>query len=67
MNPYRNTTPVVADTDGIVGMDDHADLVAIPGKRFVDGVIDHLEHHVVQAGTVVRITDIHPRSFPDCV
>ena len=37
---------------------DH-DAVAIAGQRLVDGVVDDLEHHVVQAGAVIGIADVH--------
>src|SRR5690606_17211888 len=44
--------PVVADRNTVVGMNGHDDVVAIPGKRFGDGVVDDFEHDVVQAGAV---------------
>ena len=37
------------------------DLVAIAGQRLVDGVVDHLVDHVVQARAVVGVADIHAR------
>ena len=30
-----------------------------PCKRFVDGVVQHLEHHVMQARAVGRVADVH--------
>ena len=30
-----------------------------PAERFVDGVVEHFEHHVVQAGAVGRVADVH--------
>ena len=29
------------------------------GERLVDSVVDHLEHHVMQAGAVIGVADIH--------
>src|SRR3546814_5865119 len=31
----------------------------------VDRVVDHLEHHVVQAGAVVDVADVHARTLAD--
>ena len=31
----------------------------IAGQRFVDRVVHHLEHHVVQAGAVGGVADVH--------
>src|SRR5437660_1964701 len=33
---------------------------------FVDRIVENFEHHVVQTA-LVRIADIHPRPFPDCL
>ena len=35
--------------------------VAMAGQRLVDGVVDDLVDHVVQAGAVVGVADIHAR------
>ena len=40
-------------------MDGDDDFVAVAGQRFVDGVVHHLEHQVMQAGAVRGITDVH--------
>ena len=37
------------------------DLVAEAGQRLVDGVVHHLIDHVVEAGAVVGVADIHAR------
>ena len=55
----RDAAPIVEDRDGVVGMDRDHDLVAIAGERLVHRVVYDLEHHVVQAGAVGRITDVH--------
>ena len=44
-------------------MDDHVDLAAVTSQGFVDGVIHHLENHVVQTGAVVGIADVHARAL----
>ena len=58
-----HTAPVVCHADGIVGMDGYGDFVAMSGERFVNGVVEHLEHHVVQAAAVLRVADIHTGAF----
>ncbi len=47
-------------------MDGDDDIVAMAGERFVDGVVDDLEYHVVQAGAIGRIADVHARALPYC-
>src|SRR5690606_18376021 len=56
---HRNATAVVAHRDGLVGVDGDADFGAVASQRFVDGVVHHLEHHVVQAGAVIGVADVH--------
>ncbi len=55
----RDAAAVVRDGNGIVGVDGYDDIVAIAGQGFVDGVIDDLKHHVVQARAVGRVADVH--------
>ena len=37
------------------------DELGVAGERLVDGVVDDLVDHVVQAGAVVGVADIHAR------
>ena len=62
---HRNASAVVANAHRTIVMDDHIDPVAIPRQGLVDGVIHHLEHHVVQAGAVIGVADIHARTLTD--
>ena len=39
------------------------DVVAMPGKRLINRIVDDLKHHVVQPGAIVRIADIHTRTL----
>src|SRR5690606_448587 len=60
----RGDTPsVVLNGDGFVGMDGDADISTVPREGFVDGVVHHFEHHMVQAGSVVGVADIHAGAF----
>jgi hypothetical protein len=61
----RDAAAVVLDRDGLVGVDGDLDPVAVTGERFVDGVVDDLEHHVVQAGAVIGVTDVHSGPLAD--
>ena len=36
-------------------------------QRLIDGVVDHLVDHVVQARAVVGVADVHARPFADGV
>ena len=55
----RDAATVVVDRDRTVLVDRHHHIVGMAGQRLVDGVVDHLEHHVVQAGAVVHVADVH--------
>ncbi len=59
MYPGGNAAAVVGDANGVVGMNGYRDVVAIAGQRLVDGIVHHLEHHVMQAGTIGGIADVH--------
>ena len=58
-----DTAAVVFDGDGFVGVDRDDDAVAMAGEGFVNGVVDDLEHHVVQAGAIIGIADVHSGPF----
>ena len=59
----RNAAAIVDDRDRVVGVDDDLDVVAVAGERLVDRVVEHLEHHVMQAGAVGRVADVHARTL----
>ena len=67
MDVDRDAAAIVRDGDGFVRMNGHDHAVAIAGEGFVDRVIHHLEHHVVQAATIVRIADVHSRTLTNGV
>ena len=64
---HRDATAVVLNGYRAVRVNDHRDSVGVAGQRFVDGVVDNLVHHVVQAGDVIRIPDVHPGTLTDGV
>ena len=59
----RNAATVVGDRAGAVFVqgDDH--LVGVAGEGLVDRVVHHFEDHVVQAGAVVHVADVHTRTL----
>ena len=57
----RDAAAVVGDRHRPIGIERDGDDVGMAGKRLVDRVVDDLVDHVVQAGTVVGIADIHAR------
>jgi len=65
VNIDRNATTVVANGNRFVRVDRHRYRVAMAGKRLIDRVIDNLEDHVVKAGAIIGVTDIHPRPLSD--
>ena len=61
VDPDRDAAAVVGDGARAVGVQRHRDRVAIAGERLVDRVVDDLVNHVMQAGAVIGVADIHPR------
>ena len=57
----RDAAAVVAHGAGTVGIERDHDVLGEAGQRLVDGVVDDLVDHVMQAGTVVGVADIHAR------
>lgn len=60
---YRNTATVVLYGDGVVFIDGDFDVVAIAGHGFVDGVVHHFVHQMVQT-VLADVSDIHGGTFP---
>ncbi len=63
MNIRRNPAPVVGDSDRTVGIERHRDARSVAGQRLVDGVINDFIDHVMEAGAIVGIADIHAWAF----
>ena len=57
----RDAAAVVAHRAGAVGIERHGDFGGVAGQRLVDRVVDDLVDHVVQAGAVVGVADVHAR------
>ena len=61
-----NSAPVVHHRNRIVGMDGDNDVVAVTRERFIDRVVDHLEHQMMQTCAIGCITDVHARPLANC-
>ena len=59
-----NAAAVVAHRHRTVGVERHL-TGGMAGQRLVDGVVDDLVDHVMQAGAVVGVADIHAGTLAD--
>src|SRR5690606_27417280 len=59
----RDAAAVVGNGDRTILEDPHDDVVGVSGQGLVHRVVDDLEHHVVQAGAVMHVTDVHARAL----
>ena len=57
--PVGMPRPLSSTVHRAVGVERHRHLGRMAGERLVDGVVDDLVHHVVQARAVVGVADIH--------
>src|SRR3546814_1077823 len=63
----RNAAAVILDRDRAIGVEFDQHQVAMPGQCLVDGIVRNLEHHVVQARSIVGIADIHSWALAHCI
>ena len=63
----RDAAAVVDHGRRAVGIEDDGHEVGMAGQRLVDGVVDDLVDHVVQARAVIGVADIHAGAFADRV
>ena len=61
---HRNAAAVVLHRNGVVGMNRDEDAVGMAGQRFVNGVVHHFVHEVVQAARR-RGPDVHAGALAD--
>ena len=57
---HRNPTPVVTDGNRTVCVDGHIDVSAVAGQKFIDRVVKHLAHAMVER-SLVGAANIHAR------
>ncbi len=63
----RNAAAVVAHGAGAVRIERDGHVVGVAGERFVDRVVDDFVDHVMQAGAVIGVADIHARPLANGV
>ena len=67
MNIHRNAATVIRHSHRTVAVELNRDAVAMARHGLVDGVVHDLEDHMVQAGAVIGVADIHTGSLADSV
>ncbi len=67
MDAGRDAAAIILDGHRAVGVQNDLDEVAMAGERLVDRIVGDFEHHVVEAGAVVGVADIHSGPFADRV
>ena len=67
MDIHRYAADVVGYLDGLIRVDGDHHPVTMTRQCLVDGVVHHLENHVMQATAVVGVADVHSGAFADCV
>jgi len=59
----RDAAAVVAHGDAAVAVQHQVAACRVPRLRLVHRVVDDLERHVMQAGAIIGVADIHARSL----
>ncbi len=67
MHVGRDASSVIPHGHAAIGVQDQFAVCGEPRLRLVNGVINDFKGHMVQTGPVIRITDIHARTFAYCV
>ncbi len=65
MDVGRDAAAVVAHCHRAIRIERRGDCGCVAGERLVDGVVDDLVDHVVQARAVIGVADIHTRALAD--
>ncbi|MNT01495.1 hypothetical protein D3C72_1359630 [compost metagenome] len=63
MDVGRNAASVIRHRHGAIGVQRHRHQIGMTGESLVDGVVDDFIDHVMQAGTVIGVADIHAGPF----
>ncbi|MND34630.1 hypothetical protein D3C80_252520 [compost metagenome] len=67
MDIGRDATTVIGHGAGAVGVKRHGYKRSVACKRLIDCIVHDFVDHVMQAGAVIRVTDIHARALTNCV
>ncbi len=63
----RDAAAIVGNGDRAIGIERDRDDVGMAGQGFIDRIVDDFIDHVMQARTVVSVTDIHAGALADSV
>jgi hypothetical protein len=63
MDIHGDAAAVVDDRDRFIRVYRDSDFLTVAGESFVDGVVDDLEYHVMEASAVVGIPNVHSGAF----
>ena len=61
----RNATPIIADRHRLVSVYRYGNDAAKSCQRLIDRVVDDLKNHVVEAGAIIGVTNVHAWPFSD--
>jgi hypothetical protein len=67
MNINRDAASIVRYSHRFVTVNSDGYSLTVTGQRFVDGIIDNFEHHVVEARAIIGITYVHSRALANRV
>ena len=67
MNVGGDAAAVVRHRHGTIGVERDRHRVTVARERLVNGVVGNLEHHMMQARSVLGVADVHARPFADGV
>jgi hypothetical protein len=59
VNVRWNAAAVIRNRYRLVGVDRDHDAIAMARQRLVDGVVHDFENHVMEAGAIIGVTDVH--------
>ena len=59
----RNTTAIVLNGDGVIGIDENIDVFTMSRQRLINRVVNYLLYQVMQS-FYANVTNVHGRSFP---
>ena len=63
VNVYRYSSTVVSNGYGFFRVNRHVNSIAMPCQRLINRVIHQLLHHMMQAGAIFGVTNVHTRTL----
>ena len=67
MDVGRNATTIIGHGAGAVRVEGDGDKRGMSCQRFVDRIVHDLVDHMMQAGAVIRVTDIHAGTLANSI